>query len=44
MTLVWGTDHVSAFVNVSACYIPFRFAEPGTDVTNNRGLFGSPQN
>ena len=24
--------------------IPFQFAEPGTDVTNNRRLFGSPQN
>ena len=43
MTLVWGTDHVNALVNVSACYIPFRFAELSTDVTNNRGLFGRPQ-
>jgi hypothetical protein len=33
MTLVWGTDHVNALVNVSACYIPFRFAELSTDVT-----------
>ena len=33
MPLVWRTDHVNAFVNVSACYIPFRFAELSTDVT-----------
>lgn len=33
MTLVWGTDHVNALVNVIACYIPFRFAELSSDVT-----------